>query len=135
MAFTKSKHKSGGLVVRRHAPMVSKKKFEGLRSSIVSKKKKASEVAQRRMGALVGAAACGVVGYLEKTEKMPKLPGGIEPTVILGLAGLVLPEFVKGKAGQMIAEAGAALAGVAAYKLAAGAPLRVGEDDGEWSPA
>jgi hypothetical protein len=30
----------------------------------------------------------------------------------------------------MAAEAGAALSGVAAYKLGTGAPIRVGEDDG-----
>lgn len=132
MAF--AKRKSGGLVVHRSkAPSVPKKKYLTLVNGIQAKKKKAAEVANRRMGALVGVGAAYAVGYLEKTDKMPKMPGGIEPTLVLGaVLGFVAPEFIKGKAGQVIAETGAAIAGVAAYKLATGTPIRVaGEEDDE----
>lgn len=82
-----------------------------------------------RMGSLVGIGACAAVGYLERSGKMPSL-GGYEPTLVVGLLlAFGVPMVVKGKHGQMAAEAGAALSGVAAYKLAAGAPLRVGYDD------
>jgi hypothetical protein len=60
---------------------------------------------------------------------MPSL-GGFEPTLVAGIVlGFVVPHVVKGKAGQMAAEAGAALSGVAAYKLGSGSPFRVGGDD------
>lgn len=121
--------KKAAVVVRRAAPSVPKKKYEGLVHARLVAKKKAREVASRRMGTLVGVAACGAVGYLEKQGKLPAI-AGFEPTLVLGVAlGFIVPEVVKGTAGQMMAEAGAAVAGVAAYKLATGAPVRVGEDD------
>lgn len=82
-----------------------------------------------RMGSLVGIGACAALGYAERTGKVPSL-GGFEPSLVLGIGlGFVVPMLVKGKFGRMSAEAGAALSGVAAYKLAAGAPARVGFDD------
>lgn len=117
------------IVVKRSAPTVSKARYEKLvhaRRAAVSRTK--AHVAQRA-GSLVGIAACAAVGYAEKQGKMPTL-GGFEPTLVAGLAlGFLVPAFVKGKAGQMCAEAGASLTGVAAYKFGTGAPLRVGGDD------
>lgn len=127
MAFQK---KQTAHLVRR-APSVPKARYEALVKARHAAQRKAGEVARQRMGSLAGVAACAAVGWAEKNGKMPAL-GGFEPTVVLGLAlGFVVPSLVKGKAGQMCAEAGAALSGVAAYKLATGAPLRVGEDDGD----
>lgn len=123
------KKTASAVVVRRSAPMVSKAKYERLVHVRSVAAKKAKEVAKQRMGTLVGMAACGVIGWAEKNGKMPDM-FGFEPTAVLGVGlGFVVPALVKGKAGQMAAEVGASVAGVAAYKLAAGAPLRVGEDD------
>jgi len=124
-----TKTKSHEIAIRRTAPMVPKKKYEDLIQARQNAAKKAKEVASQRVGLIAGVAACGAVGYLERTNKMPSMLG-IEPTAVLGVGlGLVLPMVIKGKAGAMAAEAGAALCGVAAYKLASGSPLRVGEDD------
>jgi len=130
----KTNSKGSEITVRRSAPMVPKRKYEGLIAARAKAAKKAKEIGQRRMGSLIGVGACAAVGYLEKTGKMPSV-AGIEPTVVLGVAlGFLVPEVVKGPAGQMAAEAGAAIAGVAAYKLATGSPLRVSGDDedGTW---
>lgn len=82
-----------------------------------------------RLGSLVGIGACAALGYAERQGKVPSL-GGYEPSLVIGLAlAFVAPMVVKGKAGAACAEAGAALTGVAAYKLGAGAPMRVGYDD------
>jgi hypothetical protein len=134
--MAKTKSKGSALTVHRPsaAGSLEKRKLEDFKMSVAKSKKaqKAAEVAGRRMGALVGVGAAYGVGYLEANGKMPTFPGGIEPTVVLGaVLGFVVPEFVKGKAGQMCAEAGAAVAGVAAYKLAMGAPLRVAGEDEE----
>lgn len=114
-------------IVRR-APTVSKSRYEALVRTRSAAANRTRQIAQQRAGSLVGIAACAGVGYLEKQGKMPSL-GGFEPTLVVGVAlGFLLPALVKGKAGQMSAEAGAALCGVAAYKLGTGAPIRVGED-------
>ncbi len=132
MANTKHRP-SQAITLRPRAAVVPKRKYEALINAKQSAKKKAREVAGRRMGTLAGVAACAAVGYLEKSGKMPAMMG-FEPTLVLGIGlGFIVPEVVKGNAGQMMAEAGAAIAGVAAYKLASGAPIRVGEDD-SWSP-
>lgn len=123
--------KRTAVVVRHKAPTVSKNKYENLvrlRSAAV---KRAGQETKQRMGALAGVGACAAVGYLERNGKMPSF-GGFEPTAVIGLAlGFVLPAFVKGNAGRVLGEAGVAVAGVAAYKLGTGAPLRVGEDDSD----
>ena len=131
----KTKSKGAAITVRRAAPMVPKKKYEGLIEARTRATKKAKEVAQRRLGAIVGVGACAAVGYLEKTGKIPAV-GGFESTAVIGAVGVALgflvPELVKGNAGQMAAEAGAAITGVAAYKLAMGAPLRVAVAGEDW---
>lgn len=122
-----AKHK---LAIRRSGGGgVAKKKYEGLIAARGRAAARARQEAQQRAGSLVGIGACALVGYLEKQGKMPSV-GGFEPTLVIGLGlGFLLPAVVKGKAGQMAAEAGAAVAGVAAYKLGAGNPIRVGDDD------
>lgn len=117
------------LARRTHTPTVSKARYEKLVHSKRATLTRAKQLGAQRAGSLVGIGACALVGYLEKQGKMPSI-GGFEPTLVAGLAlGFVVPSLVKGKAGQMAAEAGAALTGVAAYKLGSGSPLRVGEDD------
>lgn len=123
-----AKHK---LAIRRPGNSAAKKKYEGLVRARAAAAGKARQVAAQRTGSLVGVAACAAVGYLEKQGKMPSM-GGFEPTLVVGLGlGFILPALVKGKVGQMAAEAGAAIAGVAAYKLGSGQPMRVGEDE-DW---
>jgi hypothetical protein len=115
-------------IVRHVAPKVSKTRYDALVRTRSAAASKARQVAAQRAGSLTGIAACGLVGYLEKQGKMPST-FGFEPTLVAGLVlGFVVPNFIKGKAGQMSAEAGAALSGVAAYKLGTGAPIRVGEE-------
>lgn len=116
-------------IVKHSAPKVAKSRYEALVRARSHAASKTRQIAAQRAGSLTGIAACGLVGYLEKQGKMPSL-GGFEPTLVAGLGlGFVVPHFIKGKAGQMCAEAGAALSGVAAYKLGTGAPIRVGGDD------
>jgi hypothetical protein len=115
-------------IVRHSAPKVSKARYDRLVHARRAAVTRAKQVGAQRAGSLTGIAACALVGYAEKNGKMPSL-GGFEPTLVAGLAlGFVVPHFVKGKVGQMAAEAGAALSGVAAYKLGSGSPIRVGED-------
>jgi hypothetical protein len=117
-------------IVKHQAPKIAKSRYEALVRSRSHASQKARQIAAQRAGSLTGIAACGLVGYLEKQGKMPSF-GGFEPTLVAGLTlGFIVPSFVKGRAGQMAAEAGAALSGVAAYKLGTGAPIRVGEDAG-----
>ena len=112
----------------RVAPKVSKSRYDALVRARHAAASRTRQMAAQRSGSLVGIAACAGVGYLEKQGKMPTVMG-FEPTLVAGVAlGFLLPALVKGKAGQMAAEAGAALCGVAAYKLGTGAPIRVGED-------
>lgn len=121
-----AKHK---LALRTAAPKVAKSRYEALVRARSASAQKARQVAAQRAGSLTGIGACALVGYAEKTGKMPSF-GGFEPTLVAGIAlGFVIPHFVKGKMGQMSAEAGAALSGVAAYKLGSGQPFRVGGDD------
>ena len=116
-------------IVKHVAPKVSKSRYEALVRARSVDAARTRQVAAQRAGSLTGIAACALVGYAEKQGKMPSL-GGFEPTLVAGLTlGFVVPHFIKGKAGQMAAEAGAALSGVAAYKLGSGAPIRVGEDE------
>ena len=111
------------VVAPRKAPTVPKAKFEALVRARHVAARKTREVAGQRVGMLVGMAACGAVGYLEKEEKMPDF-GGVVPTVIGAVVlGFIGPMLIKGRAGSAMAEAGSALGGVAAYKLAKGAPL------------
>jgi hypothetical protein len=92
-------------------------------------KKHAVKHAGARAGALVGIGACAALGYAERMGKVPSM-GGFEPSLVLGLVlGFGVPMLAKGKLAAHAAEAGAALSGVAAYKLAAGAPMRVGYSD------
>ena len=120
-----AKHK---LAIRHAAPKVSKARYDRLVNARRAAVARTRQVATARAGSLTGIVACAGVGYLEKQGKMPSL-GGFEPTLVAGIAlGFVVPHFVKGKFGQMAAEAGAALSGVAAYKLGTGAPIRVGDD-------
>lgn len=119
-------------IVKHSAPKVAKSRYDALVRTRHAAASKARQVAAQRAGSLTGIAACALVGYAEKNGKMPSA-GGFEPTLVAGgLLGFVVPHFIKGKLGQMSAEAGAALCGVAAYKLGTGAPIRVGEDDGEF---
>lgn len=120
------------LAVRSHgAPKVAKSRYEALVRARSHAASKTRQIAAQRAGSLVGIGACALVGWAEKNGKMPSL-GGFEPTLVAGIAlGFVVPHFIKGKAGQMAAEAGAAISGVAAYKLGSGSPFRVGEDDGD----
>ena len=116
-------------IVKHVAPKVSKARYEALVRARSAALSRGRQVAAQRAGSLTGIAACALVGYAEKNGKMPST-FGFEPTLVAGLTlGFVVPHFVKGKVGQMAAEAGAALSGVAAYKLGSGAPIRVGEDD------
>lgn len=124
-----AKHK----LARRSAPSAAPRRRSRLarigRVAGKRMKKHAVKHAGERAGTLVGIAACAAVGYAERQGKMPAL-GGFEPTLVLGLVlGFGVPMLVKGKYGNMAAEAGAALSGVAAYKLSSGAPLRVGYAD------
>lgn len=117
------------LAIRRPGSSIAKKKYEGLIAARGRAAARARQEAAQRAGSLVGVGACALVGYLEKEGKMPSL-GGFEPTLVIGVGlGFLLPAVVKGKVGQMAAEAGAAVAGVAAYKLGKGDPIKVGEDD------
>lgn len=136
MPFQKQATKSAIVVsAPRRAPMVSKAKFEALKDAAKNKSKRTREVAARRAGTLVGVASAGAVGYLERTGK---LPPKFTSVAALGVAGgvlaFVMPEtgMGKGKLGGMMAEAGASLLGVAAYKLGAGQPI-IGEDDTEYA--
>lgn len=116
-------------MVRHVAPKVAKSRYDALVRARHAATSRARQVAAQRGGSLVGIAACAGVGYMEKQGKMPSL-GGFEPTLVAGVVlGFLVPHFVKGKFGQSAAEAGAALCGVAAYKLGTGAPIRVGEED------
>jgi hypothetical protein len=116
-------------IVKHVAPRVSKSRYDALVHARSAASARTRQIAAQRAGSLVGIGACALVGYLEQQGKMPSL-GGFEPTLVAGLGlGFIAPQFIKGKAGQMCAEAGAALSGVAAYKLGSGAPIRVGADD------
>jgi len=116
-------------IVKHVAPKVSKNRYEALVRARSAASARTRQIAAQRAGSLTGIGACALVGYLEKQGKMPTF-GGFEPTLVGGLTlGFIVPHFIKGRAGQMAAEAGAALAGVAAYKLGTGAPIRVGGDD------
>lgn len=111
------------------SPKVSKSRYDAVVRARSHAAQRTRQIAAQRAGSLTGIAACALVGYAERQGKMPSL-GGFEPTLVAGgLLGFVVPHFVKGKIGQAAAEAGAALCGVAAYKLGTGAPLRVGGDD------
>lgn len=116
-------------IVKHSAPKVSKSRYDALVRVRSAAAARTRQVAAQRAGSLTGIAACALVGYAEKQGKMPSL-GGFEPTLVAGgVLGFLVPHFIKGRAGQMAAEAGAALCGVAAYKLGTGAPVRVGGDD------
>lgn len=92
-------------------------------------KKHAQKHAFANAGALVGVGACAALGYAERAGKVPSL-GGYEPSLVGAIVlGLAVPMLTKGKVATVAAQAGAALGGVAAYKLGAGAPVRVGYDD------
>lgn len=134
-----TKHRSSSaLAVRHRAPMVSKRKFEGLKAAGLARAKRAREVAARRTGTIVGGATAGLVGYLEKTGRMS--PKFSSPVAFAGagfVLSFVLPEtgMGKGKLGQMSAEAGSALLAVGCYKAGLGQPM-IGDDDGvegDWS--
>jgi hypothetical protein len=118
-------------IVKHSAPKVSKSRYDALVRTRSAAAQRTRQIAAQRAGSLTGIAACALVGYLEKQGKMPTF-AGFEPTLVGGLTlGFVVPHFVKGKMGQMSAEAGAALSGVAAYKIGTGAPIRsvIGGDD------
>lgn len=115
-------------IVKHVAPRVAKSRYDALVHARSAATARTRQIAAQRAGSLVGIGACALVGYLEQQGKMPTM-GGFEPTLVAGIGlGFVVPQFIKGKAGQMCAEAGAALSGVAAYKIGSGAPIRVGED-------
>lgn len=114
----------------RRAPSVPKSKYENIVRLQSSAKKRAKEMASERIGIIVAAGAGAAIGLAEKKGTALPTVGGIQPTILYGaILAFVVPEMTKGKLGRMSAEAGAGLLTLGAYKLATGAPLRVGEDD------
>ncbi len=123
--------------------MVSRKKLDAIKSAGLNRAKRAREVAARRTGTIVGAAAGGLAGYLERTGKVS--PKFTSPVAFAGLGvvlAFVAPEtsIGKGKLGQALAEGGSALLAVGAYKMGLGQAMIgediVGDDDevsGDWS--
>jgi hypothetical protein len=108
---------------RRATPTVSKSKFEALQRMHSNTMKRAREVAEERVGTIVGWGAAGAVGYIEKEGKMPDM-GGVEPTLVIGgLLAFGVPMLVRGKLGAYAAEAGSAIGAVAAYKVGRGYPI------------
>jgi len=133
--------KTKTMVVRR-SPMVSKAKLELVKASSQRAKRKARDVAAKRVGTLVGVGTAAAAGYIEKTGKLaPKYTSPAAMAVAGGVLAFVLPEtsMGRGKLGQASAEAGAGLLAVAAYKLGAGQPVigdddDVAGDDDAWTP-
>lgn len=133
----------GAIVVRRSTPMVSRKKLDAIKASGLNRAKRAREVAARRTGTIVGAAAGGLAGYLERTGKVsPKFTSPVAFAGMGVLLAFVAPEtsIGKGKLGQALAEGGSALLAVGAYKAGLGQAMIgediVGDDDnvsGDWS--
>lgn len=126
-----SKTKSKGTQLARRAPSVPKKRFEALQQARSRAVAKGREVAAKRVGTLVGAATGYGIGWAEANGKMPARLSS--PAAIGGIgavAALVLPSYIKGRAGAALAEAGAAMLGIATYKLGTGVPA-IGEDDTE----
>lgn len=129
--------KKSAVVVRR-APSVPKARFEMVQRLTAAKAKRTREVAAKRVGTLVGAAAGAACGWAEKNGKVqPKFTSPVALAVAGAVLSFVLPEtsMGRGKLGQASAEAGAGLLAVAGYKLGQG-QAAIGEDDsveGDWS--
>ena len=112
--------------------MVSRKKLDAIKQAAFNRSKRAREIAGRRTGTIVGAAAGGLAGYLERTGKVsPKFTSPVAFAGMGMLLAFVAPEtsLGKGKLGQALAEGGSALLAVGAYKAGLGQAM-IGEDDG-----
>jgi hypothetical protein len=122
-------------IVRTKAPTVSKKKYELARRTATAAAQRSRRVATERFGTLVGCAtAFGVGRYESNGKKLPSF-GGVEGTALWGGAlafGPSLLGFGSGKLGNVAAEVGASLLGVACYKAGKKIAPIVGGDDGEW---
>ncbi len=124
--------------VRTKAPSVPKKRYEMAVRAAKGANQRARRAATERIGTLVGCGTAYVVGKVEKSGK--KLPtfGGIEGTALWGAAMAFGPSLLgvgTGKLGQIAAEAGSAMLGIACYKAGTGiAPIVSGDEDGGWQP-
>lgn len=78
----------------------------------------------------IGAACAAALGYAEKQGyELPRV-AGLEPTLVLGVgAGVLGPKLVKGKAGDMLRQFGAASLTVAAFKIGSGQPIIAGDEE------
>jgi hypothetical protein len=116
----------------RRAPSVPKARFEALQLARSAATRRAKVAAQERVGAVVGAAAGYGLGYMEKKgHKLPSI-GGVEPTLLAGLALTFGPTLLgqgNSKLGRVAAEFGSASLSIAAYKAGLGQPMVSGEDE------
>lgn len=123
-------------IVKTKSPTVPKRKYEMALAGARAANQRARRVANERIGTLVGCGTAYIVGKVEKNGK--KLPtfGGIEGTALWGAALAFGPSVLgvgTGKLGQIAAEAGASMLGIACYKAGKGiAPIVAGEDDAAW---
>lgn len=122
--------KSKTAIAVRRAPTVPKKKYEMALAARNAAGRRAREAAEERIGVVVGAVAGYGIGALEKKGTRIPTVAGIEPTLLYGGLASFGPALlgIRGRAANIIAEAGAASLGIAAYKFGLGHPM-VGEDE------
>lgn len=82
-----------------------------------------------KKGKITGIVAAAALGYAEKNGYVPPSILGVNSSLVVGIGlGVVAPMLLKGATGKMLERAGDAALDIAAYKIAAGAPI-LGDDD------
>lgn len=130
-----ARRRQNQIETRTKAPTVPKAKYEKAITLARTSAQRTRAAADERMGTLLGmAVGFGVGKYEANGNKLPTA-GGLEGTALWGGLLAFGPTLIgagRSRIGQMAAEAGSSLLGIACYKAGKGLAPMVGGDDGGW---
>lgn len=127
---TATKNRNAAITVRRAAPVVSKARFEELRTRTASAAKRLKEASAEDTDALVGVGSAVALALYEKGGRKLPTAMGLDPALLWGTAAWVLTRGKKGKGAGMARSAGLALVTIGVNRSAMRGSLKVGDDDG-----
>lgn len=129
MASASAKRNTSAIQIRRAPPMISKAKFEDLRSRSIAAAKRLKDASAEDTDAMVGIGSGLALALYEKGGRSLPTVMGLDPAVVWGFGAWALTRGRKGKGASMGRAAGLALATIGVNRSAMRGSIKVGEDD------